>query len=118
MHIKCGQVLDLACVWVRPYVGQVGNITLLVLEPPYVAYGALQLWRHRFSTQHASDWLLGWSFIALVFNFTAHFSGVLSGFLLDKSFLAYTIRSSLAVAMLLPPEHAMAHWAIASPAIV
>ena len=98
-----------------------GSVMLLLLEActlAYVAYGALQMWLHRFSPQRSSDWLLGWSFIVLVFNFTAHFSGAMPGFLGDKSFLAYAIGSSLAIAMLLPPAHALAHWAVASPSIV
>ena len=98
-----------------------GGAMLLLLEActlAYVAYGALQLWIHRFTPQHAYDWLLGWSFIALFFHFTAHFSGALPGFIEDKSFLVYTIGSSLVTAMLLPPAHALANWVVAAPAIV
>ena len=99
-----------------------GSMSLLALEAftfAFVAYGAVRTWDGRFSAQRSSDWTLGLaSFIAPTFNITAHFSGALPGFVVHKNFMAFHCFITVILAMMLPPAHALMHWAIASPAYV
>ena len=99
-----------------------GSMSLLILEAgtfAFVAYGAIRTWNGHFSPQRTSDWTVGLaSFIAPVFNITAHFSGALPGFIENKNFLAFHCFVTVMVATMLPPAHALMHWVVTSPAYV
>ena len=100
----------------------IGCLVFVLLETSnfvYVAYGARQAWNRTFSPQRSADWTLGWSaFFGPASFLTAHYSGALPGFILHPNFLAIHAWVSLIAATVLPPAHALTHWAISSPALL
>ena len=96
-----------------------GNTALVLVEACHLAVMAYAIPRGWSTPQLAADWLLAISAASsYAFNFTAHYSGTLVGFIVKKNFLAYHSWLSIMVAMMAPPAHAFTHWAITCPAFM